>query len=287
MIYTLEIKTRNYEQDSSLHINNANYLRYIEEARVKMMEEKQFPLDWVYKENIQMVVYKFICNYKKQVRFPEKLVIKSKQIETKKVRGILRQEIFNEKKELCFSADAYWAYSTQDKQKLPKTVEYAKLFGYPSIDSIPRFEKNPFEFESITDNKKFNLVPLEVRPYELDSFQHVNNSVYANYFEIGRWKFREEVFGDINHFKKKKNIFVLYKTEINFLQPCFNFEKLELRTYLIKASPLRIVFAQVLTNADGQLKTNCISEGCILTEAGNPIKFETEDLEKYQTRLAI
>lgn len=287
MIYTLEIKTRNYEQDSSLHINNANYLRYIEEARVKMMEEKQFPLEWVYKENIQMLVYKFICNYKKQVRFPEKIIVKSTQIETRKVRGILRQEIYNEDNELCFSADAYWAYFSEEKKNFTKAVEFTKLFGLPSSEAIPQFEKYPFEFDTIKDNKNFNLVQIEVRPYELDSFQHVNNSVYANYFEIGRWKFREAVFGDINHFKKKNNIFVLYKAEINFLQPCFNFEKLELRTYLIKASPLRIVYAQVLTNREGQLKTSCISEGCILNALGNPIKFMKEDLEKYQNRLAI
>lgn len=34
--------------------------------------------------------------------------------------------------------------------------------------------------------------PLEVRGYELDSFNHVNNAVYLNYFEAARWKFLED-----------------------------------------------------------------------------------------------
>lgn len=33
---------------------------------------------------------------------------------------------------------------------------------------------------------------FEVRGYELDSFNHVNNSVYLNYLEEARWKFLED-----------------------------------------------------------------------------------------------
>ncbi len=34
---------------------------------------------------------------------------------------------------------------------------------------------------------------LEVRGYELDSFNHVNNAVYLNYLEVARWKFLQEI----------------------------------------------------------------------------------------------
>ncbi|GAB6087319.1 acyl-CoA thioesterase [Alkaliphilus crotonatoxidans] len=34
---------------------------------------------------------------------------------------------------------------------------------------------------------------LEVRGYELDSFNHVNNAVYLNYIEVARWQFLKEV----------------------------------------------------------------------------------------------
>jgi acyl-CoA thioester hydrolase len=33
---------------------------------------------------------------------------------------------------------------------------------------------------------------LEVRGYEMDSFNHVNNAVYLNYFEAARWKFLDD-----------------------------------------------------------------------------------------------
>jgi acyl-CoA thioester hydrolase len=33
---------------------------------------------------------------------------------------------------------------------------------------------------------------LEVRGYEMDSFHHVNNAVYLNYFEAARWKFLDD-----------------------------------------------------------------------------------------------
>lgn len=34
-----------------------------------------------------------------------------------------------------------------------------------------------------------NEYSFEVRGYELDSFNHVNNAVYLNYLEVARWKF--------------------------------------------------------------------------------------------------
>lgn len=84
--YEYTLVTRHSELDSSLHINNANYLRYLEEARVSMMFEQNFPMETVHNANVEMIIYKYVCNYKHQIWYPEKLTVRSKQIQTKKVR---------------------------------------------------------------------------------------------------------------------------------------------------------------------------------------------------------
>jgi acyl-CoA thioester hydrolase len=91
-VYEYKLTTRHSELDSSLHVNNANYLRYLEEARVHMMETQNFPINDVHTANVEMILYKYVCHYKQQVLYPEKLTVRSKQIQTKKIRGILRQE---------------------------------------------------------------------------------------------------------------------------------------------------------------------------------------------------
>ena len=285
MEFETHLRTRHYELDSSIHINNANYLRYLEEARVQMMEKLNFPIKEVYEANVQMILYKYVCNFKKQTRFPEELIIRSKQIQVKKLRGILRQEIYNSKNELCFSADAYWAYYSPDKSLLNKCIEFAKRFGGEELGTEETFDNYNFDLSKIDSEKKFKSLILQVRPYEIDSFQHVNNAVYANYFEIGRWKFREEVLGDIYFFKKLNLSFVLYKSEINFIDPALNFEELELKTYLINLSKTRVVYYQRLYDKKGILKSDSYSDGCLVDKKDKVTKLTDFAFEKYSNFL--
>jgi acyl-CoA thioester hydrolase len=281
MEFETYIRTRHYELDSSVHINNANYLRYLEEARVQMMEKLNFPIREVYEANIQMILYKYVCNFKKQTRFPEELIIRSKQIQVKKLRGILRQEIYNSKKELCFSADAYWAYYSPDKSLLNKCIEFAKRFGGDEVSNETTYPNYDFDLSKIDREPNFKSIEIQVRPYEIDSFQHVNNAVYANYFEIGRWKFREEVLGDIQFFKKLNLSFVLYKSEINFIDPALNFEELELKTYLINLSKTRVVYYQRLFDKKGVLKSDSYSDGCLVDKEDRVSKLPDSAFENY------
>ncbi len=281
MIYKNFFETRNYEQDSSSHINNANFFRYLEEARVKMMEEKKFPIEDVHKESVQMILYKYICNFKNQIKYPEIILIQSKQISTKKVRGVLRQEIYNAENKLSFEADAYWAYFSEDKSKLNKLVEFASKFGGENVENTKLIESKKF----IKDKNHFSTKTLiQVRPYEIDAFQHVNNSVYANYFEMGRWNLRKEILGDINYFKKLGLKSVLTFLEIDFLKPCFNLEELELNTYLVELNQYSVSYYQELKSND-QLKSTSYSI-CNLIDTENRVsKFDNFSYSKYFSKL--
>ncbi len=281
--YEYKLTTRHSELDSSLHINNANYLRYLEEARVCMMRDQNFPMEDVHLANVEMILYKYVCLYKQQVRYPEKLIVKSKQIQTKKIRGILRQEIYRENETLCFEADAYWAYHTKEKSSMEATLEFTKKFGQNSSKDISPLQHD----DSFRTNEEFphNSIAIEVRPYELDSFQHVNNAIYANYFEIGRWNFRRSLFPKLDFFKKMGLTFVLYKTVIQFLKPSFLFESLLVKTWLIELTPLRIIYWQELCNRTGVIHASCRSEGCVINKKGLPTKLSPEILLVYKSML--
>lgn len=282
-VYEYKLITRHSELDSSLHINNANYLRYLEEARVSMMRDQNFPMQDVHAANVEMILYKYVCHYKQQVRYPEKLTVRSKQIQTKRIRGMLRQEIYREDDSLCFEADAYWAYHGKDKSSLGATLEFTKRFGQGAEEAIePLFSEEDF---MDNDNLPYFEIKLEVRPYELDSFQHVNNAVYANYFEIGRWDFRRNLFSDSNFFKKLDLIFVVYKIEIKFLKPSFLFEELLVKTWLIHLTPLRIIYWQEIQDKNGVMHASCRSEGCVINRNGMPVKLVPEILRVYDTML--
>ena len=63
--------------------------------------------------------------------------------------------------------------------------------------------------------KKFEIT-IQVRFKDLDPMQHVNNSVYFSYFEIGRLEFFRNIVNDIEF---KRYPFILARVEANFLKP--------------------------------------------------------------------
>ena len=77
---------------------------------------------------------------------------------------------------------------------------------------------------------------LTVRGYELDSFGHVNNAVYLNYFEQARWEiFRRlemmDYFGQNNLMLLVTEMQVLYSREAKL------FDELVIRTKVAKEAP--------------------------------------------------
>ena len=57
---------------------------------------------------------------------------------------------------------------------------------------------------------------FSIRGYELDSFGHVNNAVYFNYFEHARWEFFKEI-DMYDYFIEKKLFGIVTEAKIRYL----------------------------------------------------------------------
>ncbi len=64
-------------------------------------------------------------------------------------------------------------------------------------------------------DKKFTY-KFQVRGYELDSFGHVNNSVYLNYLEQARWEIVQKL-GLLEIFKEEKIFLVVIEANIRYI----------------------------------------------------------------------
>jgi len=65
---------------------------------------------------------------------------------------------------------------------------------------------------------------FDVRGYELDSFGHVNNSVYLSYFEQARWEFFKDN-GFYDYFKEYGLFPVVTEVKIRYLKELKVFDK--------------------------------------------------------------
>jgi YbgC/YbaW family acyl-CoA thioester hydrolase len=94
-------------------------------------------------------------------------------------------------------------------------------------------------------SKKLTIT-LTARGYELDSYNHINNAVYLNYFEHARWEF----FRQLNLYdflKESKNLPVVTDVHIRYQREIKLFDELKIESFCVQEKPY-LVFQQKITN---------------------------------------
>jgi len=113
------LKVRTYECDSYNHVNNANYLNYLEFARYEFLKDIGF--DYIKAVNAGYGIYiaRIEIDYKRPAFTDDELVIKSHPIKKGAVSGILSQEIWRGE-DLIIAAKVTWAFV--DSKGLPAKI---------------------------------------------------------------------------------------------------------------------------------------------------------------------
>lgn len=79
----VQIRVAWVEMDLYGHVNNANYFRYFEEARVKYLDEVQFNVEYK-KKGIAGILSSASCNYLVPLTYPDTITVGSRIVEIKK-----------------------------------------------------------------------------------------------------------------------------------------------------------------------------------------------------------
>lgn len=119
---------------------------------------------------------------------------------------------------------------------------------------------------------------IEVRGYELDSFGHVNNSVYLNYLEHARWRMLAEVGITLDDINRQKQWPVISGINIRYLKPAFLGDQLEIRTRVTEHSRVRFSFEQEIFRGETQIAVATVNS-VIIDGNGRPTEI-TADYSK-------
>jgi len=103
------LKVRSYECDSYNHVNNANYLNYLEFARYEFLKDIGFDYLKAVAAGYGVYIARIEIDYKKPAFTDDELVIKSRPIKKGAVSGTLAQEIWRGE-ELIIAAKVTWAF---------------------------------------------------------------------------------------------------------------------------------------------------------------------------------
>jgi YbgC/YbaW family acyl-CoA thioester hydrolase len=93
---------------------------------------------------------------------------------------------------------------------------------------------------------------LNVRGYELDSYGHVNNAVYLNYFEQARWEIIRQ--NDLMDWFRDNHLFlVVTEMKVRYSSEAKLFDDLLIRTKVEKEAPY-LVFYQKMYFGESKVK---------------------------------
>ena len=128
MISECSLIVRTYECDSYGHVNNANYLNYLEFARYELLKDVGF--DYIKAVNAGYGIYiaRIEIDYKKPAITDDHLTIKTWPIKKGAVSGTLTQEI-RRGDDLLVEAKVTWAFV--DSNGMP--VRIPKEWDVPGL----------------------------------------------------------------------------------------------------------------------------------------------------------
>jgi len=98
---------------------------------------------------------------------------------------------------------------------------------------------------------KKSTITYTARGYELDSYNHVNNAVYLNYFEHARWEYFRE-FDLYKFLKEDENLPVVIDVHIRYQREIRLFDILVIESFCFEEKPY-LVFQQKIINQASQL----------------------------------
>ncbi len=118
---------------------------------------------------------------------------------------------------------------------------------------------------------------VEVRTYELDSYNHVNNAVYLNYLEFARMEFLREIGFDYLGLIEEGYMLYVTHIDIRYKFSAKLYEKLAIEVSHTKLGKLSGSFLQVVKNSQGQICAEAEVSWACVNKDGRPCKLP----EKY------
>ena len=103
------LKVRTYECDIYRHVNNANYLHYLEYARYEYLKDIGFDYEKAVRSGYGVYIARIEIEYKKPAFTDDVLIIKSQPVKKGAVSGVIAQQI-RRGEDLIIDAKVTWAF---------------------------------------------------------------------------------------------------------------------------------------------------------------------------------
>jgi acyl-CoA thioester hydrolase len=123
MVSQCSLQVRTYECDSYGHVNNANYLNYLEYGRYEYLKDIGFDYPGIVKAGYGVYVARVEIDYRRSALPDDRLLIKTWPVKKGAVSGVFAQEI-RRGEELLVEAKVTWAFVDSRGMPVKIPAEY-------------------------------------------------------------------------------------------------------------------------------------------------------------------
>ena len=285
--YTRKFRVRHYECDALGHLNNVNYVRYMQETAFDASTAAGFDGAAYEKLGCYWLIRETDIEYLKPSQYGDTLEIKTWVIDFHRVRSRRAYEIRNhENNELVANTSTDWVFLERDSNRPVRIPDEFRSAFFPggAPDAFPKREK--FPPLPPKPGGTFSM-ELSVAWHDLDSVQHVNNANYLKYTEECGMQVIAAHGWPISRMLDHGFAIFIRQHQIQYLQPAILGDKLTISTW---ASNVRRSTATrhylIQRKSDGQKLAVVHSKSVwVDLETGRPIRIPKNLLVDFSNNI--
>lgn len=182
VITTTEFTVRAYECDAYGHLNNAHYLRYMQEAAFEASAAVGYPTDRYVQMGRLWLAHETEIEYLQPLYAGDTVEVRTWVADFRRVRSLRRYEFRRAGDDtLIAQATTDWAYLDSQTGR-PVPVPDAVIAAYAGDDPIEQHPRQTFPVPPPAPPGAFTL-HRQVEWRDIDGAHHLNNAAYLNYIE--------------------------------------------------------------------------------------------------------
>jgi len=269
--YTRRFRIRHYELDFLGHLNNASYVRFMQEAAIEASTEAGFSPQWYRENGTGWVIRQLEIRYHAQVRYGEELEIKTWVSDMKRVTSH-REYLLTRAHDGALVARArvnwvYLALNTGAPQRIP---EYFREAFQPSDEleelGIRMAKSKP------TENVHRYRSTRRVQTFELDTMQHVHHAAYLNWIEQAYFDAIRAAGHPLEQLQPQGWSVVQRGHDIEYFEPARDNDEIEIVSWICEMAKVRGAWWHEIYNAQtGKLLARDYSLGVFVNTEGKLI----------------
>ncbi len=239
---TTKFRVRYVECDAYGHVNNANYLRYMQEAAFEASAAVGYDVQRYDEIGHYWLVRETEIEYFKPLKYGDEFEIKTWVVDFRRVRSRRVYEFrLAGSDEVIARGLTDWVYIDQASQR-PVNVppEMVRAFA-PDGESVTTQPRVAFPSPPPAPPEVFSM-RRRVMWQDIDQAQHVNNAVYVSYAEDCGFQLVKHFKWPMQRMCDEGFAILIRKHHIQYLQPALFDDEIEVSSYVYdvkRASALR------------------------------------------------